>query len=187
VRIQEIATERLILRPINLADRARIMAAADRREIADTMISIPHPFLDQDAERYVRGRLGQMRRGHGMSLGIWTHGKPAFLGLVELRAINHEHALAELSYWLALAAWGRGYMGEAIGATLCLAFRDMGINRVHAYHMLRNPASGRVLARLGFREEGVLRQRVRKWGVFEDVVLQALLKEDWLEAGGTCR
>jgi RimJ/RimL family protein N-acetyltransferase len=63
----------------------------------------------------------------------------------------------------------------------------MGINRVHAYHMLRNPASGRVLARLGFREEGVLRQRVRKWGVFEDVVLQALLKEDWLEAGCTCR
>jgi RimJ/RimL family protein N-acetyltransferase len=53
--------------------------------------------------------------------------------------------------------------------------------------MVRNPASERVLARHGFRVEGVLQQRVRKWGVFEDVVLQALLKPDWLARDGTDR
>jgi RimJ/RimL family protein N-acetyltransferase len=45
--------------------------------------------------------------------------------------------------------------------------------------MARNPASGNVLKKNGFVQEGLLRQRVRKWGVFEDVVLLAILREDW--------
>ena len=87
--------------------------------------------------------------------------------------------MAELSFWLAVDAWGLGYMSEAIGPVLRLSFQELGLNRIHAYHMVRNLASPRVLAGHGFRVEGVLRERVRKWGVFEDVVLQALLRTDW--------
>jgi RimJ/RimL family protein N-acetyltransferase len=75
-------------------------------------------------------------------------------------------------------------MGEALAAVLRYAFQDLDLNRVYAYHMVRNPMSGRVLSRLGFEVEGILRQRVRKWGLFEDVVLQALLRADWSEAVG---
>jgi [ribosomal protein S5]-alanine N-acetyltransferase len=92
-----------------------------------------------------------------------------------------------LSFWLALDAWGRGYVGEAIGAVLRLAFRDFACNRVYAYRMVRNPASGRVLASHGFRVEGVLRERVRKRRVCEDAILQALLRGDWLEADDSGR
>jgi RimJ/RimL family protein N-acetyltransferase len=45
--------------------------------------------------------------------------------------------------------------------------------------MVRNPASGKVLQKNGFVQEGLLRQRVRKWGVFEDVALLAILHRDW--------
>jgi len=45
--------------------------------------------------------------------------------------------------------------------------------------MVRNPASGRVLQKIGMKREGLLRQRVRKWGVFEDVVLLSILHDDW--------
>ncbi len=185
--LAEVATERLVLRPIDLLDREPIRAAASRREVADTMIFIPHPFSARDAERYVRTRLGQRRRGRGLALDIRTRNERAFCGLVELRAIEREHALAELSFWLAVEAWGGGYTGEASGAVLRIAFQDLDCNRVYAYHMVRNPASGRVLARQGFRVEGVLRERVRKWGVSEDVVLQAPLRDDWLAAGGSGR
>jgi RimJ/RimL family protein N-acetyltransferase len=182
--LMEIATERLILRPIALSDRTRIRAVAGQRELADTMISIPHPLSAQAAQRYVRTRLGQMRRGSGLSLVFSTPPEPDLHGLVELRAIDREHALAELSFWLAADARGRGYMGEAIGAVLRIAFEELDLNRLYAYHMVRNPASGRVLSRHGFRVEGLLRERVRKWGLFEDVVLQALLRADWREARG---
>jgi RimJ/RimL family protein N-acetyltransferase len=185
--LADAVTERLILSPLDLTDCAPIQAAAGRRAVSDTMISIPHPFSARDAERYVRIRLGQMRRGRGVALCLRTRAEGVFCGLVELRAIDREHALAELSFWLSADAWGLGYMSEAIGAVLRLAFQGLGLNRIYAYHMVRNPASERVLARHGFRVEGVLQQRVRKWGVFEDVVLQALLKPDWLARDGTDR
>ena len=181
----EILTERLRLSPIAPHDCAPIQLAAGRLEVADTMISVPFPFRYQDAERYVRTRLGQMRRGRALALVIRTRAAGDFCGLVELREIDQEHALAELSFWLAVEARGRGYMGEAIGAILHVGFQDLGCNRIGAYHMVRNPASGRVLVRLGFRVEGLLRQRVRKWGVFEDVVALALLRADWLEGPGS--
>jgi RimJ/RimL family protein N-acetyltransferase len=44
--------------------------------------------------------------------------------------------------------------------------------------MVRNPAAGKVLQHVGMLREGVLRQRVRKWGVHEDVVLYAILRDD---------
>ncbi|MCL4180231.1 MAG: GNAT family N-acetyltransferase [Verrucomicrobia bacterium] len=50
--------------------------------------------------------------------------------------------------------------------------------RVYAPYVVRNPASGRVLEKVGMRREGLLRQRVRKWGVFEDVVILATLRSD---------
>jgi [ribosomal protein S5]-alanine N-acetyltransferase len=48
--------------------------------------------------------------------------------------------------------------------------------------MARNPASGHLLEKIGMRREGRLRQPVRKWDVFEDVNLLAILREDWIKA-----
>jgi ribosomal-protein-alanine N-acetyltransferase len=57
-------------------------------------------------------------------------------------------------------------------------FEALDLNRIYAHHMARNPAAGKVLLHAGMRREGLLRQRVRKWGVFEDVVLYAILRDD---------
>jgi RimJ/RimL family protein N-acetyltransferase len=98
--------------------------------------------------------------------------------MVSLRSIDREHEEAELSFWIGRPFWGRGYATEAAGAAVDRAFDALGINRIVAHHMVRNPASGRVLAQLGFRQEGLLRERVKKWGIYEDVVLMALLRRD---------
>jgi RimJ/RimL family protein N-acetyltransferase len=179
-----IRTERLILRPIGVEDLTVVQTAAGRREVADTMISIAHPFSTEDAERYVRSRVAAMQQERGAAFTLRTHAPTVFVGFAELRDIDREHSLAELSFWLAIESRGRGYMAEALDAVLRYAFEDLGLNRVYAYHMVRNPTSGRVLSRLGFQVEGLLRQRVRKWGLFEDVVLQALLRSDRHDAVG---
>jgi [ribosomal protein S5]-alanine N-acetyltransferase len=70
--------------------------------------------------------------------------------------------LAELSFWLAVTAWGKGYMSEALRTGLKVSFGQLNLNRLCAYHMLRNPGSGRVLQKNGFMQAGLLRQRVRK-------------------------
>lgn len=101
------------------------------------------------------------------------------IGIVELHDIETEHSVAELSYWLAVAAWGNGYMSEALPPLLSFGFDTLSLNRIHAYHMVRNEASGKVLQKNGFELEGLLRQRVKKWDKFEDVKLFSLLRSDW--------
>ena len=78
-----------------------------------------------------------------------------------------------------MPAWGRGYATEAAAALCDYAFGALEVHRIAAQHLLRNPASGRVMQKLGMRREGVLRGAVRKWGRFEDIALYAALAPEW--------
>ena len=67
-----------------------------------------------------------------------------------------------LGFWFGVTFWHRGYATESALALLGYAFDELALNRVHAHHMLRNPASGAVLRKIGMQSEGVLRQRIKK-------------------------
>ncbi len=179
-----IETPRLRLRPLLQSDAPVIQKAAVAREIADTMISIPHPYPAVEAARYISLQQAEQEAGRASAFAIEQGVNGCFCGLVELRDIDHEHALGELSFWLAVEFWGQGYMGEAVHPVLRYGFENLGLNRIYAYHMVRNPASGRVLQKNGFQQEGLLRQRVRKWGKFEDVLLWAMLRHEWQDDQG---
>jgi RimJ/RimL family protein N-acetyltransferase len=105
----------------------------------------------------------------------------SLVGTIGLRDIDAEHSQAELGFWVAVECWGQGYATEAARAVVGFGFGQLGLNRIYAHHMVRNPASGRVLTKVGMKQEGLLRQRVRKWGVFEDVVPMAMLREEWAQ------
>lgn len=172
-------TPRLSMRPIDFSDTSAIQTAAGERHVADTMISVPHPYQDGESDRYIKNSLLEREQGKAISFSILLKSGKQFLGLIEVREIEREHLQAELSFWLATEACGNGYMQEALKAVVSYCFVDLGLNRLYAYHMVRNPASCKVLEKSGFTQEGFLRQRVRKWGKFEDVILQAILKGEW--------
>ena len=176
-------TRRLLLRPLGLADKEEIQKSAGEREIADTMISLPHPYPEEEAERYVSQKQNEREAGSSVTFIIEKKEGKGFYGLIEVRDIDLEHSQGELSFWLAIEAWGHGYMSEAVQAIVGYGFEALNLNRLYAYHMLRNPATGRVLEKNGFRQEGLLRQRVQKWGQYEDVALWAILRQDWLSIG----
>ncbi|BAZ08259.1 GCN5-related N-acetyltransferase [Calothrix sp. NIES-4071] len=172
-------TNRLILRPLTHADAPSIQEAASVREIADTMISIPHPYPNGEAEQYIQRQIAEFEAERSVSFVIECKSEKEFCGIMEVRDIEREHSQAELSFWLAVGVWGQGYMSEALKAVVRFGFKDLALNRLYAYHMVKNLASGKVLQKNGFVQEGVLRQRVLKWGVFEDVKLWAILRGDW--------
>ncbi|MCG8364321.1 MAG: GNAT family N-acetyltransferase [Pseudanabaenales cyanobacterium] len=168
-----------MLRPLTHADALSIQELASVRAIADTMISIPHPYPDGEAKRHISRQIAEFKAGHSVSFVIERKYEKPFCGVIEIRDIEREHSQAELSFWLAVEAWGQGYMSEVLKPILCFGFENLDLNRLYAYHMVRNPGSGKVLQKNGFVQEGVLRQRVQKWGVFEDVKLWAILRRDW--------
>lgn len=172
-------TERLVLRPLTPKDAPNLARLAGRREIADTTISIPHPYSEQQARQWLAGNVELCAKGKVVVFGVQLKGDAKLVGSAGLRDIKAEHAQAELGFWIAIECWGKGYATEAARAVLAFGFEQLGLNRIYAHYMVRNPASGRVLAKLGMQRKGLLRQRVRKWGLFEDVVPLAILREEW--------
>lgn len=172
-------TERLVLRPLTPDDAPVLARRAGRREIADTTISIPHPYSEQQAREWIAAHGELFTKGRGLVFGMELKREATLAGSIGLREIDSEHSQAELGFWVAVEYWGQGYATEAARAVVNFGFDQLGLNRIYAHHMVRNPASGRVLTKIGMKQEGLLRQRVRKWGVFEDVVLLAALRCEW--------
>jgi RimJ/RimL family protein N-acetyltransferase len=89
-----------------------------------------------------------------------------------------EHDRAELGYWIGKPFWGRGYATEAARALVQYGFDTLGLHRIYARHLTRNPASGRVLHKIGMTHEGYRRKHEKKWGIYEDDKLYGILRDD---------
>ena len=172
-------TARLVLRPLRPEDAPTIARLAGHREIADTTLSIPHPYSVEQAQEWIATHSAPQNPTTQMVFGITTRADGQLIGTMGLREIDTQHCHAEMGFWIGMEWWGNGYATEAAKAVVRYGFAELKLNRIYAQHMVRNPASGRVLAKIGMKGEGLLRQTVRKWGVFEDVVLMAILQDDW--------
>jgi len=171
-------TERLILRPFELADAQEVQRLAGTREIAATTLNIPHPYEDGMAEEWIGTHQEAFEQGRGVTFAITIRGEGRLIGAISLMDIRPGHQ-AELGYWIGEPYWNQGFCTEAARAVVVYGFRVLGLNRVHACHLSRNPASGRVLQKLGMAHEGRRRQHVQKWGAFEDLELYGMLRREW--------
>jgi ribosomal-protein-alanine N-acetyltransferase len=79
--------------------------------------------------------------------------------------------------------WNRGYCTEAARTLITYGFSSLGLNRIQAMHFPRNPASGRVMQKLGMTREGQLRQYVCNRGTFEDLMLHSILRREFEGTG----
>ncbi len=176
-------TPRLVLRPFTLADAADVQRLAGATEVADTTLHVPHPYKDGMAEKWIGGHATEYAAGKSVTYAVTLRGDGTLLGAVGL-VITPAHRRADLGYWMDVPSWGQGYMTEAASALVAYAFAEMGLHRVTATHFARNPASGRVMQKLGMRHEGTLRQHYLKGGRYEDAEAYGLLAEEWRQGEG---
>jgi RimJ/RimL family protein N-acetyltransferase len=171
-------TKRLILRPFTLVDAPDVQRLAGDKSIADTTINIPHPYEDGLAEKWIGTHREKFEKGELVNFAIVLREREILIGAIGL-VISKRHEFAELGYWIGKPYWGNGYCTEAVKTVLEHGFTRLNLNRIHAYYMTRNPASGRVLEKAGMKCEGLLRGYVKKWGVFEDLRLFAILRSEY--------
>ena len=170
-------TARLLLRPFALTDAAAVRHLAGDPEIAATTLNVPHPYEDGMAEKWIATHQERFEKGELVNFAITLRADEILVGAIGLH-LTPPHGRAELGYWIGKPFWGQGYCTEAAEAVVRYGFEVTGLNRIEAHHFTRNPASGRVLQKLGMRHEGRLRQHVKKWDAFEDVELYAILEND---------
>ena len=167
-------TTRLKLRPFSEGDVAELVPLIGTREVAATTLRIPHPYTEREARDF----LARCHDDDEVRLAITQRNGGQLCGGIGLRlALEHQHA--ELGYWVGVPYWGQGYATEAAREVLRYGFEDLGLHRIFASHFKHNPASGRILVKLGMRNEGCQREHLRKWDQFVDSELYGILRREW--------
>ena len=178
IEIPRIETQRLVLRRLGLDDARDVQALAGDFAIADTTARIPHPYEDGMAEAWIASLAEAIQPHQQWVFGIEESASGCLMGTVGLVSPG-EDGDAELGYWIGRPYWNQGFATEAARVVVDFGFEHAGSARVHAHHFSRNPASGRVLQKLGFRHGGMRRNFEIAPGRFEDVELYALAKKEW--------
>jgi [ribosomal protein S5]-alanine N-acetyltransferase len=173
-------TARLRLRPFTLADADDVQRYAGDPAVAASTLYIPHPYPDGAAAEWIGSHAAQWRGGTLACFAVTDRANHDLLGCVGLNVARaHEHG--ELGYWTRRDAWGHGYGTEAAGALCAFAFKALGLHRIQCHHFGSNPASGRIMQKLGMQREGLLRDAIRKDDRFEDAVQYAVLEHEWMQ------
>src|SRR6266516_5539083 len=125
---------------------------------------------------YVKQRLLQFANGEGYHLGIWYH--DALVGILDYRP-NWRNRSVELGYWLDEALQGKGIVTQACRTMVRYAFEEHRVHKVVISCATDNPRSRAVAKRLGFVQEGILRQADRLHDRSVDMVFYVLLVDEW--------
>ena len=143
-------TERLLLRPGWAEDAPALARAIADEAVVRNLATAPWPYALQDAEAF----LASPRDPAMPSFLITerTDGAPQIVGACGLG--RRPSGAVELGYWIGRAHWGKGFATEAGRALIDIA-RALKLPRLEASHFLDNPASGRVLEKLGFKPTGL--------------------------------
>lgn len=147
-------SERLFLRPAFPEDCGAILAGIGDESIVRNLARAPWPYGMDDARSFAA--LPQdLRLPHFLV----TLPGVGVIGAAGLSAPGGDHeGEAELGYWIAREHWGRGYATEAARAVLRIA-DTLGHRRIVAGHFVDNPASGKVLRKIGFLPTGRIAKR----------------------------
>jgi len=151
-RVPILTTARLKLSPFGPDDADDIIALANDYEVARTLARLPFPYGGADAEFFLT-EVNAQERCWKVSLNQ-THHMVGSVGLAP-RSLDAEY---ELGYWYGKAHWGKGYATEAARAVVQYAFETLRSKRLISGYFEENPASGKVLEKVGFKATGQSQQ-----------------------------
>jgi len=172
-------TPRLVLRQARPGDVQRLFQVAQDEDVMCYFGTEPFES-EQQALDAIDWQQRIWAEGTGVRWVITEPDHDAFIGDVGYFKFERQHRRAEVGYLLEKAYWRRGLMTEAMTAVLDYGFVSMGLNRVEALVDPRNAASVGLLRKLGFVQEGLLRDYEFERGAFIDLYMVSLLRREWL-------
>ncbi len=141
-------TKRLLLRPAWPEDAEALFGGIADKGVVRNLARAPWPYLPEHAREFVMRK--QVGRYPKFLITLPGESGSELVGCI---GIDDTDGACELGYWIARKYWGRGYATEAARGILDVA-RLLGHEEVIAGHFVDNPASGRVLRKLGFVPTG---------------------------------
>lgn len=150
-----IETNRLVLRPYEESDLDRQVKLANDMQVLRMTGTMPYPYTEEDARAWLESHERGVEAGTDYPFAICEK-EDGLVGAMGLHL--RDNGLYELGYWIAREKWGRGMASEAGRAILRWALEKLDLHAVQARVFTDNPASVRVLEKLGFLRTGVREQ-----------------------------
>jgi [ribosomal protein S5]-alanine N-acetyltransferase len=172
-----IITHRLCLRPFIPSDAADVKRLAGDKRIAATTLNLPHPYPDGLANSWIATHEDNFTTRKSLVLAICLRIDGQLIGAIGL-TLKQELDNAELGYWISAELWNRGYATEAAYAIAKYGFENLRLHKIFAHHFSGNDASGKVMEKIGMKEEGFLREHVKHNGNHLNLHQYGLLQVD---------
>jgi len=173
-----IETPRLTLRQPNKADAGGLL-----RALQDEAVLRYFGMEPLQTRQDALDEIAWFNRLAAESKGLWwiitKKGQGQYLGDLGFFKYEKKHARVEVGYKLLPVHWGQGFATEALRHVVAHGFATMGLNRIEALVDPRNTASLRLLGKLGFAKEGLLREYEFERGAPVDLAMLSLLKREW--------
>lgn len=173
----------LDLRPAVLSDAPALYAAIDRNRarLREFLPWVSATYGERDVVRHLEERERENAAHEALAVHLWVRNE--LRGAIGLHRINLQNRSTSVGYWLDAACEGRGIMTRACRAITSEGFRSYGLHRIEIRCATENRKSGSIPRRLGFVEEGVLRQAEWVHDRWVDLRVFSMLEQDWESAG----
>lgn len=177
---------RIPVRPdleLRLADYAHAPVAyalvqKNREHLRRFLPWVDHTWSETDIADWVRRGLEQLQRNEGWQSVLWYNGGIA--GAIGYKTVEWVNMRVEIGYWLGAEFQGKGLMTDAARVVTDHAFREWGLQRVEIRCAVENVKSANVARRLGFQQEGLLRQAFKVRDHYQDLLVFAMVRDEWL-------
>jgi len=169
----KIETERLILSELKESDLPLVIKYMQDKEYSDFTSTIPYPYGEEEAEFWLKITKEAFEKRKGYTFAIRDKSEK-IIGAIGLHDEGADKA--EIGYWMAKEFWNQGYVTEAAKAIVDFGFKELEYNKIFATHFPHNPASGKIMQKIGMELEVVLKQHLKKNGKYYDIPMYSVFK-----------
>ncbi len=136
----------------------------------------------EHTRNFTKRKLQRFADNNGFVAGIWYQG--ALAGEIALEYIDWSNRMTEIGYWLDADVEGKGLVTKACRSLIAYAFDNLKLNRVQIRCAAENLRSRAIPEKLGFTQEGILRQVERLHDRYVDLVIYGMLENEWQTGAG---
>ena len=175
-----IETERLILRKLKMSDAQTMFDnwLSDER-ISDNRVSAAHKSVSETIKKLEK-IVNNYSKNDFCWWGIEQKVDGELIGEIDLYDFDNTTGNCEVSYSIGYEWWNKGYATEVLRAVVEFGFRQMNVHKIAAAHNTDNPASGKVMTKVGMVQEGVIRHMIRNANKqYKDCAVYGILQEDY--------
>lgn len=159
------------------AEAVFLLTDTNREYLREWLPWVDATTTKEDTQKYIEEQLIEFENKTATDFGVCYEGE--WVGSAGFHTIKNENRWAEIGYWLAKEHEGKGIMTECVKVLIKYGFDELNLHRIQIACDARNIKSKAIPERLGFKQEGVLRQNHKHQEEFSDGLVYGLLREEW--------